>query len=91
MSSAIVLPLLLAAMGGGLMGMEWYENSSNTFSDPPRRRYPQGPCRVCGKPNVRRGRDEGVYLCGKCSQENAGGMARELAAQDSDNSNDING
>jgi hypothetical protein len=30
---------------------------------PPARSYPPGPCEVCGKPNVRSGRERGVYRC----------------------------
>lgn len=30
---------------------------------PPPRRYPPGPCQVCGKPNVRAGRERGIYRC----------------------------
>lgn len=26
-------------------------------------KHPDGPCRVCGQPNVRAGRERGVYLC----------------------------
>ena len=28
-----------------------------------KRRYPKGPCEICGKPNVRNGRERGIYRC----------------------------
>lgn len=32
-------------------------------------RFPEGPCEVCGKPNVASGRLHGVYRCGEHLKE----------------------
>ena len=50
----------------------------------------EADCHVCGKTIQA---SCGLHLCGLvwCRKPNAGGMARELAALDSDNPNDING
>ena len=40
-----------------------------TMPEPKKKVYPNGPCTGCGKPNVRRGRETGVYLCEPCYKE----------------------
>lgn len=37
---------------------------AKSFTPRPRR-YPSGPCEVCGKPDVRAGRERGIYRCQK--------------------------
>lgn len=32
--------------------------------DRAKRRFRSGPCEICGKPDVRSGRERGVYRCG---------------------------
>jgi hypothetical protein len=75
-STTADLAPVLAAMGGNLMGDEWYRESAAEFvfypgdtrgARPAPEKHKPGPCRMCGKKNVRRGRLEGVYLCDRCS------------------------
>lgn len=33
------------------------------------KKYRPGPCRVCGKPNVKSGRTRGIYLCTDCEKQ----------------------
>lgn len=38
---------------------------TGTLDIMPTRGFPPGPCEVCGKPNVRAGRERGIYRCGE--------------------------
>lgn len=51
----MMLSAALGAIGGGL-----------SFPVREKRTFPNGPCKLCNKPNVRRGRETGEYYCEAC-------------------------
>lgn len=68
-----VLPLL---MGAAALGASFAHPpiTATTWTGQiqvpaPPRYYPPGDCRICGKRNVRAGRERGDYRCGACIQE----------------------
>lgn len=42
-------------------------------------KFPNGPCATCGRPNVRRGRETGVYICESCLNGAATGLDFDAA------------
>lgn len=50
----------ILAVSAALWGMGAMPNFSNN------NKFSNGPCKKCGKPNVKRGRETGIYLCEAC-------------------------
>ena len=63
LSQVALVSAALAAMGSTPVPLVLSPNNISS-------RFRNGPCRVCGKPNVRRGREQGIYLCAKCYKTN---------------------